>query len=140
MDRYPIAPVDRDRWVIKGTHGALGTGNRYEFCQTSGPEVRFTIDNDAITKSRLQVDNAMFVTGEWVHVVLVRDAVNDLLSMYIDGILMTSGTDNSGDISSGEDMRIGNTTVGNGRTCEADIDDVRIFPSALTEDQIAAIY
>jgi metallo-beta-lactamase family protein len=28
MDRYPIAPVDRDRWVIKDTHGALGTLGR----------------------------------------------------------------------------------------------------------------
>lgn len=47
---------------------------------------------------------------------LVRDAVNDLLSMYVDGVLVTSSTDNSGDI-----------------------DNVRIFPLTLTEDDVATI-
>jgi hypothetical protein len=140
MVRYPIIPADAEHQLImKGSFGSPDSGSRYTLFNKNG-EFRFEIDNgSADVKSGIKIANAPVVTGEWVHVVLVRDAVNDLLAMYIDGVLMTSGTDNSGDISSGEEMRIGNTTVGNGRTCEADIDDVRIFPSALTEAEIAAI-
>ncbi len=140
MVRYPVVPADAEHQLImKGSFGSPDSGSRYTLFNKNG-EFRFEIDNGpANVKSGIKIANAPVVTGEWVHVVLVRDAVNDLLSMYIDGVLMTSGADSSGDISSGEEMRIGNTTVGNGRTCEADIDDVRIFPSALTENEIAAI-
>lgn len=141
MVRYPTIPGDSEHQLImKGTFGSPDSGSRYTLFNKNG-EFRFEIDNGpANVKSGIRIDNTPVVTGEWVHVVLVRDAVNDLLAMYIDGVLMTSGTDDSGDISSGEEMRIGNTTVGNDRTCEADIDDVRIFNVALTEEDINAIY
>jgi hypothetical protein len=137
--RYPTPPVDTDRWIIKGTHGSPGTGNRYEIFHTSGDTVRFSIDNDAIGKSRLEVPNAAFVTGEWVHVVAIRDAANDLISIYADGVLQGSEVDTSGDISSGEPMWIGESTDETGTAMSGDIDDVRIFDKALTEDEIAAI-
>jgi hypothetical protein len=141
MVRYPTVPgADEHQLIMKGTFGSPDSGSRYTLFNKND-EFRFEIDNGpANVKSGIRIDNTPVITGEWVHVVLVRDAVNDLLSMYIDGVLMTSGADSSGDISSGEEMRIGNTTVGNDRTCEADIDDVRIFNVALTEDEINAIY
>ncbi len=140
MVRYPVVPADTEHQLImKGSFGSPDSGSRYTLFNKNG-ELRFEIDNGpANAKSGIRIDNTPVVSGEWVHVVLVRDAVNDLLAMYVDGALMVSGTDSSGDISNGEEMRIGNTTVGNGRTCEADIDDVRIFNVALTEDDIAAI-
>ncbi len=138
--RYPVVPADAEHQLImKGSFGSPDSGSRYTLFNKNG-ELRFEIDNGpANIKSGIRIDNTPVVSGEWVHVVLVRDAANDLLAMYVDGALATSGTESSGDISSGEEMRIGNTTVGNGRTCEADIDDVRIFAQALTEDEIAAI-
>jgi len=140
--RYPVPAVDTDRWIIKGTHGDPGTGNRYEVFQTSGDEMRFTIDNDAVGKSRLQVpgSNEKIMTGEWVHIVAVRDTANDLMSVYIDGELMGTQTDTSGDISSGEPLWIGESTDEETTAMSGDICDVRIFNVALTEDEIAAIY
>jgi hypothetical protein len=101
--------------------------------------VRFSIDNDAIGKSRLEVPNAAIVTGDWVHVVAIRDAANDLISIYADGVLQGSEADTSGDISSGEPMWIGESTDETDTAMSGDIDDVRIFDKALTEDEIAAI-
>jgi hypothetical protein len=140
MVRYPTPPADTGRWIIKGTHGAPGTGNRYEVFHTSGTTVRFSIDNDAIGKSKLEVPDAAYVTGDWVHVVAVRDSVNDLIALYADGVLQGSTADTSGDISSGEDMWIGESTDETDTAMSGDIDDVIIFDKALTEDEIAAIY
>ena len=139
MIRYPIIPTTQQRLVSKGTFGAPGTGSRYDL-YIKGSELRFEIDNGpANVKSSLKVDNAPFVTGEWVHVVAVRDAANDLLSLYADGVLQGTGTDNSGDISNGEGMRIGAST-NDDSTLTGDIDDVRIFPTALSKGEIIWLY
>jgi len=70
--------------------------------------------------------------------VAVRDAANDLMSLYIDGVLLGTATDSSGDISNGEPMFIGEAPYG-GDSMSGDIKDVRIFNAALTEDQIGEI-
>ena len=142
--RYPVAPADTEEDILmKGTTGSPGIGSRYVLF-TKGGNIRYEIDNGPVNikSGQLSVPQTPVVTGEWVHLVVVRDSVNDLLLMYADGILIGTGADVSGDISSpGEDMRIGGSTMGdliNQVSCE--MDDVRIFPSALTEAEIAAIY
>jgi hypothetical protein len=141
--RYDAHPGDTDRWIIKGTHGDPGTGSRYEIFQTSGDQVRFAIDNgpDNIKSSlRPEGTNAAIITGDWVHVVAIRDAENDLLSLYADGVLLGTLADGSGDISSGEDMWIGESTDETATAMAGDMKDIRIYDVALTEDDIAAIY
>jgi len=78
-----------------------------------------------VTKSQLEASNQLFINGNWVHVVAVRDAINDLLKLHADWVLVTSTDPN-------DDGK--NRTDGSG-----DIDNVRIFPLTLTEDDIAAI-
>ena len=138
--RYPIIPGTAEhQLIIKGTFGSPDSGSRYVLFH-KGTDMRFEIDNGpANANSGPKVSDAPFVTGEWVHLVVVRDAANDLISIYADGILQGSVTDTSGDISSGEELRIGNSTK-DGRTSEADIDDVRIFPQALSKGEIAWLY
>lgn len=78
--RYQNPPMDTDRWIIKGTHGSPGSGSRYEIFHPIGNTVRFSIDNGAADmKSKLEVPNAAFVTGDWVHVVAVRDTSTDMI-------------------------------------------------------------
>jgi hypothetical protein len=141
MVRYTNPPQgDADLWVMKGTSFyPAGTGCRYQLYQTGGPEVRFTLD-DNVTKTDLKVPNDAFLTGEWVHVVAIRDAANDLLSVYADGILLGTQTDNTGDISNGEPLLIGEFPDAADSAMSGDIKDVRIYNAALTEDEIAAIY
>jgi len=141
--RYDAHPGDTDRWIIKGTHGDPGTGSRYEIFQTNGDQIRFAIDNgpDNLKSSlRPEGTNAAIITGDWVHVVAVRDAENDLLSLYADGVLLGTLADTSGDISSGEDMWIGESTDEETTAMAGDMRDIRIYDVALTEDDIAAIY
>ena len=140
MVRYTNPPQgDADLWVQKGTSFyPAGTGCRYQFFQTGGPEVRFTLD-DNVTKTDLKVPNDAFLTGEWVHVVAIRDAANDLMSVYADGILLGTQTDNTGDISNGEPLWIGEFPDGTDSAMSGDIKDVRIYNAALTEDEIASI-
>jgi hypothetical protein len=141
--RYPegvdnVAASVMNGWVVKGTNSSPGTGNRYQLFIDDGGGVRFTIDNDAVGKSRVEVNRAPFYTGDWVFVVSVRDSINDELLIYADGILQGTAPDNSGDISSGEPLRIGNC-VSEHAPMMGDIDDVRIFDKALSEEEIAAV-
>jgi hypothetical protein len=134
----PWPDGEEDMWIVKGTSGAPGTGNRYELFIDSSSDIRFSIDNDAVSKTVVEVPSTSVYTGEWVHVVAVRDAVNDLLSVYADGVLLGTNTDGSGDISSGEPLWIGESLSGS-MAMSGDIADIRIFDVALTEDQIASI-
>jgi len=140
--RYPIGvdPLGRtEKFIVKGTNAAPGTGSRYEIFIDNSGDIRFTIDNGPDNKkSRVEQPAAPVLTGEWAHVVAVRDAANDLMSLYIDGVLLGTATDSSGDISNGEPMFIGEAPYG-GDSMSGDIKDVRIFNAALTEDQIGEI-
>jgi hypothetical protein len=141
--RYDAHPGDTDRWIIKGTHGGDGTGSRYEIFQTSGDQLRFAIDNgpDNIKSSlRPEGTNAAIITGDWVHVVAVRDAEIDLMSLYADGVLLGTLDEGSGDISSGEDMWIGESTDETGTAMAGDMDDLRIINAALSQDILHSIY
>ena len=140
--RYPIGvdPLGRtEKFIVKGTNDAPGTGSRYEVFLDNSGDIRFTIDNGPDNKkSRVEQPAASVLTGEWAHLVGVRDAANDLMSLYVDGVLLGTATDSSGDISNGEPMFIGEAPYG-GDSMSGDIKDVRIFNAALTEDQIGEI-
>ena len=69
----------------------------------------------------------------------VRDAANDLMSIYADGVLQGTQTDDSGDISSGEIMFIGESTDETNTAMSGDMKDIRIYDVTLSEDDIAAI-
>ncbi len=141
MIRYPAAPATTEHeFIVKGTTGSAanpGTGKRYTVFD-KGTAMRFEID-DNVVKTGLSVSNAAFITGEWVHLVVIRDTVNNQLSMYADGVLQGTTPDLTGGIANGEIMTIGNSTNFS-NPCEAYIDDVRIFAKALTADEVVAIY
>ncbi|MBN1867105.1 hypothetical protein JW916_07405 [Candidatus Sumerlaeota bacterium] len=133
------SPTDEERYLVKGTTGATedpGTGKRYELYYKSS-EVRFAID-DNVVKSQINVASSYFVTGDWVHVAAVRDTVADEIRLYTDGELRGSTADATGDISETEDLYLGRTS-GGGVWFYGTIDDVRIYPSALTQAEILAI-
>ena len=139
--RYQEPPVDTDRWIIKGTHGSPGTGSRYELFHTAGGTVRFSIDNGpADVKSRVEVSNSAFITGDWVHVVAVRDTSTGMLSIYANAMLQGSAEDLSGDISSGEPLWIGESTDETGTAMSGDISDVRLYNYALGETSIDTLF
>lgn len=121
------------------------TGRRYELYVSSG-ELCFTID-DNMVPSRLRVALAPFVTGEWVHVAVVRDRSAGRLRLYANGNpLPTSnpgnpggdGTDLTGALSNPRPLFVGDSSREDA-PFHGDLDDLRVFREALTPGQVAAI-
>ncbi|MBD3649701.1 MAG: LamG domain-containing protein, partial [Alcanivorax sp.] len=125
-------------YVLKGSFGAPKSGKRYEVFHHASGEVRFAIDDDK-TKSRVVLPDTDFVTGEWVHVVAIRDTGKDELRLYADGKQKGAAPDESGDISQAEGLFIGGSTD-EGSFFDGFLDDVRIYDRVLTEPEILALF
>jgi len=122
------------------------TGKRWEIIMAGGNGICFIVDDDT-DRSSLLVPVDAFITGQWIHVVAVRDTKNDQLRLYVDGVRQLSsrpddpkydGVDRTDSISNpqlfiiGDACRLDNPYQGG-------LDDVRLFRSVLTEQQIDAI-
>jgi len=132
----PVTFSGQYELLIKGTIGSgefPGSGKRYELYRKN-EEFRFAIDDD-VTKSQLGLATTIFCTGDWVHIVAVRDTVANQIRLYADADLKGTATDNTGSISQTEPLYIAD-----GVFTDGSIDDVRIYPYALDQDQITEIY
>ncbi|MBN1787149.1 MAG: hypothetical protein JW806_01995 [Sedimentisphaerales bacterium] len=132
----PVSFSGQYELFIKGTIGSgafPGSGKRYELYRKDS-NFRFAID-DNVTKSEVSIPTTDFCTGNWVHVVAVRDTVANQTRLYADTVLRGSTTDNTGDISQTEPLYLAD-----GVFTPGSIDDVRIYPYALTQEQIIEIY
>ncbi|MFA5293243.1 MAG: LamG-like jellyroll fold domain-containing protein [Phycisphaerae bacterium] len=121
---------------IKGTIGGgafPGSGIRYELYRKDS-NFRFAIDDNA-TKSELSLATTSFCTGNWVHIVAVRDTVANQIRLYADGVLKGSANDSTGSISQTEPLYIAD-----GVFTPGSIDDVRVYRYALSQEQITEIY
>ena len=136
---WAIQPASWDgqyELLIKGTIGSgafPGSGKRYELYRKNDA-FRFAIDDDS-DKSQVSVDSDIFCTGEWVHIVAVRDTSADQISLYADGVLVESADDITSDISQNEPLYLADGVFDNGS-----VDDVRIFDYALNQNQVTEIY
>ena len=70
-----------------------GTENGLDLKCASGI-FRFAVD-DNNKKTELASSTSSFVTGEWVHVVIIRDAYKKKLWLYKNGMLNTQVNDNT---------------------------------------------
>lgn len=127
------------RYIIKGTHYPPGSGKRYEVFHHQNNQIRFTIDDDQV-KTSLSLPNTDFVTGEWVHVVAVRDVVNQSLKLYANTQLKGAINDNTGNISQQEDLFIGLSPDEENNYFEGGINDIRLFNFAIKDSLIQALY
>lgn len=127
------------RYIIKGTHTPPGSGKRYEVFHSSGNTVRFAID-DNVQKSRVEVPNTNFVTGEWVHLVAIRDTDNNQLRLYANAILQGSAADTTGDISQDEDLYFGVSPDEANTNLSGQLDDIRIYNYVLSDTAIQSLY
>jgi hypothetical protein len=94
------------------------------------------IMNDDSSEYRFRSNNSALSEGEWIHFVGFFDG--NTQRMYIDGVLIEEQsaaiTDNN------DDFKIGDGTQGGWDNFNGQIDDVRIYNYALTEDDIRRIY
>jgi hypothetical protein len=132
----PVSFSGQYEVLIKGTIGSgafPGSGKRYELYRKDA-QFRFAID-DNVTKSEIQAATTDFCTGDWVHIVAVRDTATNQIRLYANGVPKGTATDNTGSISQTEPMYIADGVFDSGS-----IDDVRIYPYALDQDQITELY
>jgi len=121
------------------------TGRRYNLEFKSG-ELRFAIDDD-VTKKEIKATGSKFFTGNWEHVVLMRDVSAHKLRVYLNGVLQ-SELDETGVTGIGEptDLIIGNIgelelAVGTAPApYKGKLDELKIFNYALSTSEIATIY
>ncbi|TJZ61124.1 T9SS type B sorting domain-containing protein [Sphingobacterium olei] len=125
------------------------TGNRFNL-EVKDAQFRFAIDNDALGKDEIFANSADFFTGEWVYVTVVRDVENKLLKFYKNAAEVKRGSVTKALYGIGEesDLIIGNigeleflkqNTV-NSAPYGGQMDEVKLFNYALTEEQIESEY
>lgn len=127
------------RYIMKGTHISPGSGKRYEVFHHQNNEIRFAID-DNLTKSSLAVPNTNFVTGNWVHVVAIRNIDNRILKLYANNELQGTLADNTGNISQNEDLFFGLSPDVIKSNFEGSLRDIRFYNYAIGDSLISALY
>ena len=142
-------PVGSEHIICKGDYSSVEpgeTGRRWELYIAQRENMTFVIDDD-VESSRLKVPLDPYITGEWVHVAMVRDTGQKQLKLYANGVLQqtidpdnlsSNGIDRTGSISNPQRLTFGDAHLLD-NPFAGDLDDLRIFRLALTDEQIAAM-
>lgn len=131
------------RYIVKGSNISNETtgnkGKRYELYYTPEKNIfRFAVD-DNVNKSEVTASEQLFLTGDWVHVVGVRDTTLKKVRLYADNVMVGEVADITGDISHSEQMYI-SYCVDEPGFVDGGLDDIRIYGYALTPEEISALY
>ena len=135
--------VTEDRLFCKGSSGAPASGKRYEASVNKEVDkISFVID-DGATKSVVSLmDLTTWADGDWHYLAFRRNVTTNKLEICLDGSQVDQGTDNSGDISSGETLYIGCGYASLGRVGDiiAIIDEVRISSKYRSDAEVLATW
>lgn len=131
-------------FVIKGdngTHGPNGNGNRFVLSSKEG-KIYWAVDDD-VTKSQLSIQPEEFEwkSGEWNHLVGVRDLENFLMKFYLNGVFINEVEDATLepiDIAN-QRMLIGNYHNHTNPT-HGSIDEVMFITKGLSEAEVTELY
>ncbi len=135
--RSPVTSRESANGVTAGYIIYAGAGNTWEFWTGNGSSW------NAITTS---ATNGAVVTNVWTHLVGTYDANSQTMSFYINGALIMQRTNSVvapvGTVGSPRPLRIGSgATEGTGNYWfNGDVDEVAVYPSVLTPDEVAANY
>ena len=127
-------------YIMKGTHFSPGTGKRFEVYHHMDNQIRFVVD-DGLEQSEIRgVSSLPFITGNWVHIAIVRNTRSGQLEFYRNGTLENTTDDRSGSISNDEHLFIGVASDENDTHFKGGIDEIRIFDEGLSKNDIELIY
>lgn len=123
--------------------GATGKRFNVEF---KSSQFRFAID-DNITKKELSTSGTPFFTGNWEHVVIMRDVIAHRLRLYLNGVLITeldeTGVTGIAEVSDLILGNIGELELQNGTApapYKGMLDELKIFNYALTATEVSDLY
>ncbi|TGE03868.1 cellulose binding domain-containing protein [Hymenobacter fodinae] len=122
------------------TTGATGKRFNIEF---KNKQFRFAIDDDK-NKDELQIGGAPFFTGEWVHVVALRDVATKKIQVYLNGVLVKEMTTKALGIGEASDLIVGNigelefiSSANSPAPYKGALDELRVYNYALSKSEIA---
>ncbi|MFU8854432.1 LamG-like jellyroll fold domain-containing protein [Micromonospora sp. SL1-18] len=100
---------------------------------------RVTTDSDTATPVRA-LANTTAVAGKWTHLTGIYDTASGKMKLYVNGVLQTTTTATGGWNATGGYV-IGRAKWAGAATniWDGEIDDVRIYGKALTDDQVATL-
>ncbi len=117
----------------------IGHFGKWYGLELKNNQLRFSIDDD-IFKTVVSISNVdTLLKNKWNNIIAIRDSVNKLLKLFINGKLVNQIDDRTGDISEYADLYFGNTLDKNA-TLLGELDDIRFYNYALNEQQILEIY
>ncbi|HSC38835.1 MAG TPA: LamG-like jellyroll fold domain-containing protein, partial [Chitinophagaceae bacterium] len=128
------------------------TGHRFDI-EFKNKQLRFAIDDDNDVngggKDELQTDGIPFFTGDWVHVVVIRDSANKKLQCFLNGMLVkeTAVTKANSGIGEASAFIIGNigeleflSTTNKPAPYKGALDELRVYNYALTLPEIINLF
>ncbi|MCC2546589.1 T9SS type A sorting domain-containing protein [Hymenobacter sp. BT175] len=120
------------------------TGRRFDI-EFKSRQLRFAIDDD-VNKDELQTDGTPFFTGNWVHVVAMRDVPNKKLLLYLNGTLIKEITTKANGIGEVSDLVVGNigeleflSSANAPAPYKGALDELKVFNYLLTPQQIVEL-
>ncbi len=122
------------------------TGKRFNV-EIKGGQLRYAIDDD-ITKKEITSPVANYFTGNWVHVVIMRDIAAHKMRIYTNGVLSAEGDETAvTGIGETSDFIIGNigeleflSTVNAPAPYKGAFDELKMYNYALSPSEITALY
>ena len=141
---FKSAGADNIDWYLfhKGSHTAnasIGATGKWIGIQYKNNNLTFGID-DNVTKTNLDVAASDYFDNEWHFLTCVRDSVNRQIIMYIDGEVVGSKADGTGNIFETEDMVIGNCNVNFNTPFQGAIDELVIYTGVLSAVKVRNLY
>jgi len=133
--RSPLTSRESTDGALAGYMFYAGAGDTWEFWTGSGTGW------NALTT---EATNGAVVIGAWTHLVGTYDATNLTMSFYINGALVMQETNITlapvGTVGSPRPLRVGagGTEGGGEYWFNGSVDEVAVYPSVLTEAQVAA--
>lgn len=123
----------------KGTHSATGGTGKWIGIQYKASTLYFGVDDNS-TKTIATLAGSQWFNNQWHHIACVRDIAADKLRIYIDGVKKVEVTDNTGGIGESAALNIGNRNQEFDNPYIGSLDELIMFNSALTSDEIEYIY
>lgn len=124
----------------KGSHSDDGGENDGHWIglESNSGTFRFTID-DNDEKTECSSTTSLFSTGNWTHIVIVRNTYEGKIRMFKDGVLITSETDVTSDVTSTLPLMLANSDYMN-TTYWGEIDELVICGHAFSAGEIDSLY
>jgi hypothetical protein len=110
------------------------------YLQGSGAERRFRFGGGGFAGGLTAPADESVTAGQWNHVAVTRNGAGDY-SMYLNGRLVNTANDGSGFDNGGDaTLAIGSNVAGNARLLNGDVDELRVWNTHRTADQIDDAY